>query len=681
MAFQQAGVLDRPWGAGNGDFTPNSPMAAGGFSPSMLSGLEAFYDLKDSSGYTTATGVKLLYDKSGNSGVNVLALNGVAGNYASAPDSVPLSITGDLDVRVDCSAVDWTPSGFQNILGKYVDATSGGYGLGLVATTGVIQLYWSTGAGAVSANSTVAPTVSDLGRIWIRATLDVDNGAAGYTVTFYTSQTGTSWTQLGAPVVGGAPTSIGDGAIALNLGTNNNGVGAFFIGNIYRAQIYAGLTGSDLRFDANFALASKLATSFSESSSNAATVTINSTGDLGARIQGARDLYQFTTTKQPPLLTHSGTNYGWTNGAVANFFSAPDSVPLSITGDLDIRAFIYASDYTPATAMAIIGKWNATGNQLSYLFRIDTDGKLRLYHSADGSASPSAASTVSLTTVVSDGAGIWVRATFDVDDGAGNHVKTFYYSSDGSSWSLLGTAVTTAGATSIFNSTADVTVGQANASNPFVGSIYRAQIYDGIAGTLAFDFNPATYVSGTTFADSSSNAATITLNGGATIVTRTIAYFDGTDDYMKAPAFSLAQPTTVYFVGQQVSWFGGDNIFDGSGASNRNAFFQSGVTPATLIFAGSSVASNTDFTVATNRVATLVFNGASSSSRINRLTAVTANAGVQASNGFTLGSQNDGSNPSNINVLGILIFSTAHDTATQNRVALFLSRYYGLAGV
>lgn len=76
---------------------------------------------------------------------------------------------------------------------------------------------------------------------------------------------------------------------------------------MYSARIYSGIptflggSGGTIVFDADFTKQAKLAATFTEDSANAATVTVNTSGDLGARISGARDLVQFTTTKMALL--------------------------------------------------------------------------------------------------------------------------------------------------------------------------------------------------------------------------------------------------------------------------------------------------------------------------------------------------------------------------------------------
>jgi len=437
-------------------------------SPRDLPGLALWLDSKDVSSLrndagaqpVTTDGIKLASDKSGNSSTNVLCLDGVSGNYASASDSVPLSITEDIDLRERVALDDWTPAAFMMLLAK---DTSGqrSYTFGVQATTGLLVVGYSTdGVNLVELTSSVAPTVSDYGALWVRVTLDVDNGAAGKTATFYTGGSGETptWVQLGTTQTTAGTITIADTTSVLQIGSN------FLTSNrlkgvVYRAQVYAGLTGSDLRFDANFATAAKLATSFTESSSNAATVTINTSGATGARISGARDLYQGTAANQPILTIAAAGNY--------------------------------------------------------------------------------------LT-------------------------------------------------------------------------------------------------------------------------------FDGSNDYLKAAAFALAQPETVYFVGSQVTWTNGDNFFEGGSASA--AMFQNGVTPNIGINAGSTIGNITTLALNTYGVLSAVFNGASSSYRLNRLAAGAGNAGANNPNGFTLGSNTAGAGAfANITAQEVLVYSGAHDKATQDRVIAYLA--------
>jgi hypothetical protein len=495
-------------------------------------------------------------------------------------------------------------------------------------------------------------------------------------VIFYTSPDGSSWTQLGT-TQSTAAGNIFSGTAQVEVGSNNTG-SELLAGRVLRAQIYNGIDGT-LAFDANFATASKLATSFTESSSNAATVTINTTGRYGARICGARDLVNMTAAEQPTYLPWSGTNYGWLNGVLGNYFSSPDSAVLDITGDIDLRGEIAPNTWTPGDVRTVVAKYSSAANNRSYRLIFHTvGGQLRLQTSPDG------VNVVTHTSSVGTGfsafSRAWVRATLDVDNGAGGNTCTFYTSTDGVIWTQLGTASTLAGTTSIFSGNAVAEVGSTTSGtfDPFNGSIYRAQIYNGINGTLAFDFNPAAYTSGTTFLESSVNAATITLNGGSVIVNRTQLYFDGTDDSLKAAAFALAQPEWVNFVGTQVTWTAGDYLYIGNAALSPS-LRQSTSTPNIRINAGSDGTLVPGLALATRAISSAVFNGASSSLRINRGTPQTDNVGTNAANGFTLGSAADGTLPANITVNELSIYSIAPTTAQQDAWALYAGRKWGFS--
>lgn len=268
--------------------------------------LAARYDLSDPIGYTIGTGVKLLRDKSGNSEVNVLALNGAGGNYASSPDSSAISFPGDRSIICYWALNDYTPGApFGNMApgAQWGAAGNRSWGLEIAITTGQLQYFWSVdGTAALTANSTVnlPAVVADFQGVWIKVDHDVDNGASGNDVKFYTSFDGINYTQLGATVTGVGTTSVFNSTGPLEIGSRGGGLSSVAAGLIYRFRLLNGIGGT-LVFDADFTRVAKLAASFSEFSSNAATVTINTSGDLGARICGARDLVQLTGSKQPTI--------------------------------------------------------------------------------------------------------------------------------------------------------------------------------------------------------------------------------------------------------------------------------------------------------------------------------------------------------------------------------------------
>ncbi len=253
-------------------------------------------------------------------------------------------------------------------------------------------------------------------------------------------------------------------------------------------------------------------------------------------------------------------------GTSGNFLSVPDSVAVSITGDIDLRAKYAMTDWTPATTQYVLSKWAVSGNERSWTLGIQANGKPVLYSSADGTAVVTGQATVA--TGFTDGETGWLRVTVDVDDGGGNRVYKFYTSTDGTTWTQLGTTVTTAGTTSFYDSTALVNVSgiDQGTNQPLAADLHEAQIYDGIDGTLALDVNAADAISPyATFTERSTNAATVTINRSAsgyvtTVVDRGMLLFS-TDDYVEiADAdgldFALADDMTV-LITYRLSFDGG----------------------------------------------------------------------------------------------------------------------------
>ena len=142
-------------------------------------------------------------------GLNYVYLPGVAENYMSIPDAATLDIVGDIDLRVQVAMDDWTPTSNSVVLSKYNSTGNQKSFRFFVLTTGVLRLVISSdGSTDTSIDSTVATGITDGAVKWVRVTLDVDNGAAGKTAQFFTSDDGITWTQLGTTVISVGTTSI-----------------------------------------------------------------------------------------------------------------------------------------------------------------------------------------------------------------------------------------------------------------------------------------------------------------------------------------------------------------------------------------------------------------------------------------------------------------------------------------
>jgi hypothetical protein len=194
-------------------------------------------------------------------------------------------------------------------------------------------------------------------------------------------------------------------------------------------------------------------------------------------------------------------------GTAGNYASSPNAAPLQITGDIDLRCKVALDDWTPSTENDLIAK-EVTSTTRAYRFYVLPSGVLGILVSFNGTDQITAQSSVA--TGITDGSTKWVRATRVASTG----LVRFFLSDDGTSWTQLGTdQSTTAG--SIFNSSSSLNIGSrwAGASFQLKGTVYRAQIRNGIAGTVVFDANfEGVSQYATSVVESSANAAVVTLN-------------------------------------------------------------------------------------------------------------------------------------------------------------------------
>lgn len=181
-------------------------------------------------------------------GTHRMRLPGAAGDKASAPDEASFDITGgaDLDIRAKISLDDWTPANQTCIIGNLDSAAFAGYELRIqVGSTGIVQLGFGDGTGNRTRSSTVATGFTDGTAHWIRATLDVDNGAAGHTVNFYTSDDGVTWAALGAAVVTAGVTALTASSRALTIGSRYDDLNPM-TGYFYAGSVRNGIPGTEM---------------------------------------------------------------------------------------------------------------------------------------------------------------------------------------------------------------------------------------------------------------------------------------------------------------------------------------------------------------------------------------------------------------------------------------------------
>lgn len=184
-------------------------------------------------------------------------------DFVQTGDKATLDIVGDLDIRIEIEPEVWQLGNVgHHLAGKWSTSSNQRSYAWTILESGKMRLYWSsTGSNVLFADSTVAVTAGS--RIALRATIDVDNGASGRTIVFYTSTSilGT-WTQLGATVVQAGVTSIFSSTSNLQAGAiiDSTSVNAMFInpatdgtatsyalplvGRLYRFMLYNGIAGT-----------------------------------------------------------------------------------------------------------------------------------------------------------------------------------------------------------------------------------------------------------------------------------------------------------------------------------------------------------------------------------------------------------------------------------------------------
>lgn len=147
--------------------------------------------------------------------------------------------------------------------------------------------------------------------------------------------------------------------------------------------------------------------------------------------------------------------------------------------------------------------------------------------------------------------------------------------------------------------------------------------------------------------------------------------FDGVDNYLKAAAFTLVQPETVYFLGKTITYTSGDRLMDGH-AGNSAGIFQNLATTLS-VFSGTQLNSSAKWVLDNYHALAVVFNGASSSVLIDNGVESTGNAGASNMGGFTLGAWGTGSTAwGHIQVKEVLVYNTVHTAAEKNSIINYL---------
>lgn len=180
-------------------------------------------------------------------GANGIYQQASSAQYLTFPNSAAFAITGDIDIRVRVAFDDWSTGGTpgQELLGKY-GASGNRSWLFRITNTGLLQFFWyptgTTAPGTFNSTASVYTAGFVDGQPgWVRATLDVNNGAGGWTLTYFTSFDGTTWTQLGSQITNAGVTSIFVSTAQLRTQQNANAVA---VGYLLNYQVFNGIAGT-----------------------------------------------------------------------------------------------------------------------------------------------------------------------------------------------------------------------------------------------------------------------------------------------------------------------------------------------------------------------------------------------------------------------------------------------------
>lgn len=434
--------------------------------------------------FETAPANALAFAASSDTGIKSggLTLRAISGQFASTSDSAALSVTGDIDIKVKASLIDWTPAVQNTLIHKY--GTAGQRSFWFDVTTGGSLRFRNSSDGTAAIDTISDPLgFTDGTTKWVRVTMDVNDGAGNRVVKFYTSDDGLTWTQLGTTVTIVGTTSIFDSTTAVEIGSGPSGsAGAMLNGTIYRIIMQSSY----------------------DTANNTTSVVFDK--DFSEEPSGTTTMYGFSTTG-------IGENGLILNGTSGQSASALDANALDIIGDMEIVTRVAPTTWTPASAQRFTSKSHSTTNQRSWNLTLWTNGTIILYASADGVSVSQAQSTVAVGGV--NGQPIWLKVTRRKSDGRVQFFKANDQATEPTSWTQIGTDVNILVNSDLFSGSATVEFGGSTVDGSnFSGTIYRSILRNGIDGTTVLDANFENQKMGIkSFTESSINNFTIFING------------------------------------------------------------------------------------------------------------------------------------------------------------------------
>lgn len=161
----------------------------------------------------------------------------------STPSAAPLQITGDLDARWDIESSNWDSGDCLELGGQW--GASGQRGWHAYVFAGTLRMAWTTdGITEVTAAASLSTAVHPR-RMCVRATIDVNNGAGGRSIAFYTGPTLSGpWSQIGTTAIVAGTSATATSTAAVEIGDVTTTAYSHVQGRIYAAQIRSGIGGT-----------------------------------------------------------------------------------------------------------------------------------------------------------------------------------------------------------------------------------------------------------------------------------------------------------------------------------------------------------------------------------------------------------------------------------------------------
>jgi len=511
-------------------------------------------DAQRGDGSTASTYPKLLT----HTGENYLYRAGASvSNNCSVPNLAAYNPTTSFSITARVAFDNWnTPSGTNDILQRTTFADPDRQFAFFLTTTGILRLAITpTGNNASIINiDSLALNVPAGETRWVQVTFNGNDGAGNRVTTFEIAPDQetepTSWT-VNRQVTTAGTITFTPVTASMFMGAAIDTAAKYFR-TIYRV-------GGVVQMDANFTtgIIDGDQTSFVESSTNAATVTINRAASGRKSVAVTRPTVLFGTDDYWEVPADPYGAYVQLPGALGSYISTPDAAGLDITGDIEIVTRVSLDSWTPAAEQYLVAKYTTTGNQRSYALSVTSTGRLAFRNSVDGINAIYRATTNPLG--FADRTTVWLKITLDVNTGSSTNLATFQWAPDQSSeptvWTTLDTVTATIPATtttSIYSGSAVLEIGSitAGASSLLAGKVYRAIVRNGIGGTTVADWWAAGYAEGTTvFTDTYLNPWT--LNGSTELFNPNPLNFGANDSFTVFVAARVWGTTECLFVSKK----------------------------------------------------------------------------------------------------------------------------------